>query len=494
MALQNPAGLYTGGAVEIEQPNMGMYANLLAKKQAREEALNQYFTELGDKINTAGVRMQDLSGPQGGINDEIASWRQNWLANKDSIKRGGMAQQEHMAKLNQIIRKIDQSKTRAKTELEIGKAKFEGKYDPDDDDLNVLDKIGKSIYDPKSYKQDGVSEYGWQDLSPSVPEFDPKKQNEFWMAASRGLKPGKVYDESNMRIDKTTGKAFVPYREIYSADQIKKIADDAADLVKGDRSARKYYNKILDSPEMAPWKRLNDAYQSIYGKNAQVSTPEQAAQADMIIKASGVFDSGEQAITDQDAAFQRSLDRMIFNSGLIAGRSASGSKDSEGLNIIDAYGEIENKFGTQSTKAPWLSKGGERLRLRDLSPQTQQVILTQANKISGTVEADPNDPDKLKTVPFKQEDIFLEKDGDNIYISDEKTSKRIAPIDRTGTNVPAQFSVKEKRKVLSGGKNSTTTPQAQQQSEVYSRSELKSAGWTDDQINKAVKAGKIKLK
>lgn len=458
MPLNYPSSLYTAGAVVLPEQNMNMYANLLAKKQAKQDAVNQYFTELGDKINTAGVRMQDLQGDHGGIASDIDKWRSNWYANREAIAKGGLAQQQHMGQYNQILRKIDQSKQRAKLGLEMGKAKFEGKYDPDDDDLHVIDKIDRSIYDPKSYKDDGVSEYGWQDLSPSVPDFDPKRQNEFWTTASRGLKPGKVYDEANMRTDKVTGKAFVPYKEIYQPDQIKKIADDAADLVKGDRSARKYYNKILDSQDMAPWKRLNDAFQSVYGKNAQVSTPEQAAQADMIIKASGVFDSGEQAITDQDAAWQRSMARMLYNSNLIASRAQGGSKDDSNSNIVDAYGEIETKFGTDAKKGPWLSSGGERLKMSDLSPQTQQVILTQANKISGTVEPDVNDPDKMKSVPFKQEDIFLEKDGDNIFITDSKTAKRIAPIDRKGTNVPAQFSVKEKRAVL-GGKTPATRPQ-----------------------------------
>lgn len=285
--------------------------------------------------------MHDLSGPNGGITDEIAKWRSDWMANKDAIKKGGMAQQEHMAKLNSILRKVDQSKQRAKTELEIGKAKFEGKYDPDDDDVHVLDKIGRSIYDPESYKADGVSEYGWQDLSPSVPEFDATKQNQFWTTASRGLKPGRVFDEQNMRLDKTTGKAFVPFKEVYSSDQIKKIADDASDLVAGDRSARKHYNKILENPTSDIWHKLNEAYQRVYGKNKIVSTPEQAAQADLIIKASGVFDAGEQLVTDQDAAFQRRLDAMMFNSGLIAGRSKG--KEEANLDDYDVLGAYESK-------------------------------------------------------------------------------------------------------------------------------------------------------
>jgi hypothetical protein len=379
MALQNPSSLYTAGAVIAPTPNMALYANLLAKKQAKEEALNQYFTELGDKINTAGVRMQDLTGPTGGINDEIMQWRNDWIKNKDSIKRGGIAQQEHMAKLNQIQRKIAQSKHRATLALELGKAKFEGKYDPDDDDLNVIENIDKSIYDPTSYKQDGVTEYGWQDLSPSVPDFDLNKQNQFWTTASRGVKPGRIFDESKMRVDKTTGKAFVPYQEAYSPEQIKKISDDAADLVNGDRSARKYYNKILDNPTSDQWKKLNDAYQGIYGKNTIVETPEQAAQADLIIKASGVFDAGEQLVTDQDLAFQRSLAKMAYNSGLISSRSSGKGQGPTDLSKYDLLGDYGDKV--VNIDIPLLGVKQNVVKVKDIGAQDMNIITA-----NGTVQ------------------------------------------------------------------------------------------------------------
>ena len=326
MALQYDPRLYTGGNVVFDtSPTVEYAQRIQAKKQAKDEALNQYFNDLQTKINTAGVRQQDLSSPQGGINDEIEKWKQDWLLNKDAIKKGGSPQQEHLSKFQNILRKIDQSKNRAKTELEIGKAKFEGKYDPDDDDLNILGNIGKSIYDPTSYKQDGVSEYGWQDLSPAVPEFDVDRQNKFWIAATKGIQPGEYYNTDKQRTDKTTGKVFIPFEEKYSAEQIKRISDGAAELIKGDKSAKKYYNKIINNPESDQWEKLNKAYQSVYGSNSIVSTAEQAAQADAILRASVPTKQGEKPITDQDAAFQRQMTKMLYNSNLIAARSNNNS-------------------------------------------------------------------------------------------------------------------------------------------------------------------------
>lgn len=458
MALQNPSTLYTGGNVVLDSsPVVDYYSQLQFKKQARDEALNKYFTGLADNINTAGVRMKDLAGPLGGVDNDIKAWQKHWMDNKDAIKKGGVAQQQHLSMLNNIQRRIGQSKEAAKKELEIGKAKFEGKYDPDDDDIKVLEKIGKSIYDPEYYKEDGISEYGWGDLSLSVPDFDTKKQNEFWLAASRGVKPGRVFDEANMRLDKTTGKAFVPFKEVYSPDQIKKFADDGVDLVKGDRSARKYYNKILDNPTSDQWKRLNEAYQGVYGKNSIVSTPEQAAQADLILKGSGVFDAGEQLVTDQNASHQRALEKLLYNSNLIASRALS-KDNTTGTTINDVFSEIDNSSQLRDRVAR--DKG---VPLNELSSQAQQVVLKMVNEIATNTEPDLNDPKKTRKVPFFQEDIYIQKDADGkVRVKGAKGTyldKPIVTLDQTSVNLKTQPSVKEKREVVKMGKTGVQRPQ-----------------------------------
>ena len=307
MALQYDPRLYTGGNVVFDtSPTVEYAQRLQAKKQAKDEALNQYFNDLQTKINTAGVRVQDLSSPQGGINDEIEKWKQDWLLNKDSIKKGGLPQQEHLSKFQNILRRIDQSKNRAKTELEIGKAKFEGKYDPDDDDLNILGNIGKSIYDPTSYKQDGVSEYGWQDLSPAVPQFDALKQNQFFTAATKGMQPGEKINEAGKRSDPTTGKVFVPYETRYNPDQIKTIADNAAKMVQGDKSAMKYYKRLSEDVDQLD--DLNKALQSVYGSRVFVTDAQSAAAADAILRSQLSVKTGEKDYTDIEAQRKREME------------------------------------------------------------------------------------------------------------------------------------------------------------------------------------------
>jgi hypothetical protein len=149
MAVSIPREIFTLGAVQFStQPLAQLQGQLLAKKAAKEEALNKYFYDLQGKINTAGVRQVDVLG----IDQDIKNWQQSW--NKDAK---GLQKLEHQANYQNILRRIDQSKNRAKLEMDLGKMRVEGKYDPDEDDLQVQQRIGLSVYDPQSYKADGVS-------------------------------------------------------------------------------------------------------------------------------------------------------------------------------------------------------------------------------------------------------------------------------------------------------------------------------------------------
>lgn len=439
MPLVNSPHLYTGGNERFNSnPTVNMYSQLLARKAAKDEALNQYFTNLEKNINTAGVRNQDLTGPQGGINDDIAAWRNNWLSKKEDIKKGGMAQQQHMAQFQDILRRIGQSKGRAKTELEVGKAKFEGKYDPDEDDIRVLDVIGRSIYDKSSYKEDGVTEYGWGDLSPSIPDFDAARQNKFWTSVSKDMKPSKAFDFNSMRKDRVTGKAIVPFTEALNDEQIKNIAENAGEIVRyakpGDpksesTSALRYYKRILNDPESDTWKELNAAYQSVYGQNDIVSTPEQAAKADAILKARAIGKKGEQVMTDQDAAYAMWLRKQRVSDALIRGRQKA------------TESEVNNIYRRINDEVTRLKNYGEKqVGLNVLDADAQGLIIDFVNKGRSEDYKIPN------------EDIRVEKtDMGEIVVRDATNGEVLTTIPQIGTNLKVQPSVKEKRTVIEHG-------------------------------------------
>ena len=63
MAIQNDPRLYSGGNVEFDStPTVNLYGNLLAKRQAKMDALDQYDRARINNINPQGLRDVDRQG------------------------------------------------------------------------------------------------------------------------------------------------------------------------------------------------------------------------------------------------------------------------------------------------------------------------------------------------------------------------------------------------------------------------------------------------
>lgn len=379
MAVQLPQGLYSHytnvfDTTPLMQANLQRKQHLEAKKQAKEEALNQYFNELPNKLNTAGVRQQDLYDPKyGGITKEIEDWSTQWKLNADAIKRGGVAQQEHMARYNNILRKIDQAKQRAKFELELGKARFEGKYNPDDDDFNVLQNVGKSIYDPTSYKDDGVSEYGWQDLSPSTPDLDIETESKAYDLLTKNLTPIEKDDYSRRVFDKERGEIIIPRVKEYTTQQKKFAADAAVGMVVGNsdlaKKLRKSYNRLLDgsieesengsvSVKSKELEELDKYYKSVYGEDKFISNAEQVAQAKAIKRlADATTEKPKEDVNygqrQQDKRININLNTNNNTPTQMTGNAFDMMPDADYKNFNIRGGYIYNKDGT-----PYTTTGG----------------------------------------------------------------------------------------------------------------------------------------
>jgi len=365
MAINNPENLYTGGSVVFDStPEVNLYAQLQAKKQAKEEALNQYFHKLADGINTAGIDRVHLGGTPGqtpGIIDEINAWKSDWFANKNEIAKGGAAAMENQKKYEGILRKVDAAKARTKQLLEIGKAKFEGKYDPDEDDLPILEKMGKSIYDPTSYKEDGVSEYSIADLSPNVPEYDPNKGFD---AATKGLKAGRLYDEKNGRRDPVTGLEWINFTEKFDPSQVKNIGKNIATEFESNKSAKKYWRKQYESTTPEELAELNAVFKKHYAQApiklpngkvidmSNIDSPEEFAMAAAAKRAEEmIVEKGEVPKSDWQAKQQADINKIYIQDGLIRGRS--GGSGASGTTTVEG-----NEFDRiELPKKNWANKG-----------------------------------------------------------------------------------------------------------------------------------------
>src|SRR5690606_2592588 len=94
-----PSGLYSEGAVVFDtQPFANLYNQFIARKQAKDEALDNYFRDFGKNITPAGMRNQDIPV----LTSKNNEWRQFYQQNKNAIMNprldGGKAYSEYMSR------------------------------------------------------------------------------------------------------------------------------------------------------------------------------------------------------------------------------------------------------------------------------------------------------------------------------------------------------------------------------------------------------------
>jgi len=430
-----PKEIYTLGAVRFNtQPLAQLKGQLLAKKAAKEEALNKYFTDLQGKINTAGVRTKDLKlDPKNpaspGILTDIENWQKDWSANRESISKGGLAQQEHLNKFNEIVRKIQQSKDRVKNLDEVSKLKQQGKIN--EEDLPIIDKIDASIYDPKGYKEDGVTEYGIGDFSEFVPTWDVPKIKQFVDYAAAGMEPAGKADEKTI-IDPYTKRKVTTFDKVYTQDQLMKMAEKAI-AIESDKGGYKTFNKILQEGERDipsdQFISLAKAY-NIVSPNDIMDTPLKVAAASIVLNKMGVAGRGE-------TSYARPRDTNINLGG------------DGGKQFVDYYGEIEGKLRTPVTIGKPGAPKEQRIEgypVNKLSAITQDRIIDIAKKLTGEDYAQGdlliqrNPKDKLIYLSFVDKD-----DATGLPIS----VTQLVPLTKQDINLEPQVSVKEKREAAS---------------------------------------------
>lgn len=108
--IRNDPRMYSEGAVVFDtQPIVNMYANLMAKKQAKMEALDQYDKQRINNINGTGVRDQDREG----LDQRVAQIQQFYQQNKDKIRKGGSSESYAYEKMfRDVSSYVNESKER----------------------------------------------------------------------------------------------------------------------------------------------------------------------------------------------------------------------------------------------------------------------------------------------------------------------------------------------------------------------------------------------
>lgn len=437
MALINDPRLYSGGSERLDsRPHTQLYAQLMQRKQAKEDALDQYYQNLHKSINPAGMRTKDIDG---GFSKKLSDWTAFGTQNSNRIKNPKTPEDrvlanQHMGMYQDLLMDINKSKEAAAQEMELAKQKISGKWNPTDDDMDVASAIGASIYEPQYYKDPEIrtKPYTLNDLSLNVPQVTPKEQEEFYKAAVGNLKPGKTYDETKLRRDKISGQVFIPYQQSYEQDAVKKIGDNAGVLFPGNRTPiGVHYEKLLHDPNF--FEEANQAYQSVYGKDEIVDTPKKAAQAAAIMNTRADVSTGEEIKNDESLDFQRQKEMEAIrqanreknmrraNDYVLARDSFRRNQNAK---VIDEY--VQSQYNDPNAKEVIVTNEGKKFNGKVV--KAPQVLVNKYSRNTGT-DKEPKweDPEFIMTED-KKYIIPVYKKGKKTKTGWERVDSKPIPI------------------------------------------------------------------
>jgi hypothetical protein len=383
------------------------------------------------------MRDQDRQG----LDEGLAKAQQYWMANKDKIRKGNTPEAFNYEQIyRELGTGVNNSKNDAKSDLFLGKDRFEGKNSHiwDDPDfleshrlhtLPVWDKNHKSI------------DLGTVTL-PTAP-FDQEQQDKMWASVTKGVTPGKKYDYSKQYKNPQTGQVIVPFAKTFDPEQVEKIADQASSLIKDNKSARAYYNKMLNNPERAAIDELQKAYNTVY--KGMVDTPEKAAAADAIIRAKVPQEVGEE----QELNYQQRINDRPVRVSVHTGGSGSGTDQS---NINDLYSRIRDA-AKNAKDNPRPERFWNRGSVLNKGAKVAEMPLDQSNLIVDFINK--SYPNKgANDMPFKAGDLFVVADDNDALIIYDSDKNKLGVLPVVGTNIKVQPSVKEKKQVVSQGEGS----------------------------------------
>lgn len=353
--LHNPSTLYSAGDVKLDSsPYLRIAMAQKARQQAIDEAAYRHYSELPDKLNSAGVRAQDWEDPEGngGIGQNIEKTKQFFIENSKDILKGGKAAAIYSRMNQNNLRDIGLSKSIGKEEATIGAENLkQGGWRARESDLPVIHKMSLSMFHPDAVKENG-SRYGLHDLSVSAAPYSSLRQKQFDNVVFDGVKP--EFDKGTEPIlDNVSGKMYNTFK--YKPEDIYKVGQRAAQMVGSDPTMKYYYEDLLrDNPDAV--KTASEALSKVSGVNVVASTPQQLAAGLAIHKANTPT---QQEETNQELVQKRKkqlLDqRQAFQKSESAKRRAQSEKNANiikgNYGVTDPYETIQKNALELPTKS-----------------------------------------------------------------------------------------------------------------------------------------------
>lgn len=359
MAIRNDPRMYSAGNVVFDsQPIVNLYAQLSQRREmqnkAKEDAFQEYARGLNTKINAAGHRVVD--NPV--FSEKLQQWQKFGMANKDKLSKNDINTRTEFDRQYQELLNITNE---SKAEEEKKKPFVEMILDPAKRERlssNVIPAVAN--HDEPLYIKNKSGEWERNQNRKSLdytsnlfdPKFDFTKGFEGW---SKGMDRGEVIGDV-LRKDPVTGRAIVATTKAYTPEQIQQIGLNAARSVADVPDNQNYYQLKFEKLSEDEYAKLNDAFQSVYGKEIEtrlpngqrtkirnyIDSPEEVAAAEAVLQAKALTEKGERAALDWEARNNAAINKVYIQDKLIRGRK---SIRDEGVDFgdYDILGKYENK-------------------------------------------------------------------------------------------------------------------------------------------------------
>ncbi len=351
MALQNPSGLYTGGVVNLNpMPYVNIINQARAKKQAREDAIDQYYRKLPDTLNDKGIRDQDRPV----IEDYRNKIYEYGIKNKDLLRKGDGASQLEMEKLfREANAAAERSKNLGKRALERGKMYLskENRWVVDDDEYMAAEDLeSKPINDPSHKEMD----------MPALLANKPFDESEFGKEIKGKIKYGtkavRQTDPTNPLYDIVSE---VPNIDTKTAEQIYSFASEKV-------NGNKRFEKFIKNKTPEQLAELNKISEKVFGHPIREDFAEEDAAAAYTVLQIPITSSKEKSQQDIKAVMDRKWDEW-WNKNRITDQQ---KKENRRLNKEGGgYYEIDNiplKLEQNTKPVSYIDPNTKKLVTEDL--------------------------------------------------------------------------------------------------------------------------------
>lgn len=458
MAINLPSNLYSGEAERINSlPHVQFQTQLLAHKAAKDEALDQYYRKLPETINEKGVRDQEVPV----INQKKNDIQDFYMKNRQAIQNPKLDNGAAQFNLQKMYRDagniVTQSQNRAKTDLLIGKKRFEGGSEYMFQDPVFIQKLHNHSL---PIGTPGSEEIDLANVAIPPPPFDASKQVKKYsdIKFDDGTPIVKPHPDNKYRNLEITPK-------VLGKEAKQAIYERAATDLENDPSFSKQIKETLaKSPDQL--QAAAKTFQDNYGHEPQSDHDLAAGYMINILPKGEVkqrtFDNGLMAKESQQRGFAHQ--ELMRNIGL-----------ADAKNLID-YREAAKAGGEESNNL-WIDRYLSKIE-EDNKPNLVDKFFAGGSK---TIVPDPTlykalgDPDEVMITPkgeYKLTFYKKEKNKDNILVPTEE-------IDRSKSGTFTKEQIKLALGYKSAGKKQLTQEmQSNQKSSTKPQSNKKQvAGW-----------------